>query len=58
MNGVLSCALPIYLMMEDPTLFDGFVTHRYSIDEYKTAFSVASKKGKHNAIKVAFDFGK
>ncbi len=46
------------LMKEDPTLFDGFVTHRYSIDEYKTAFSVASKKGKHNAIKVAFEFGK
>lgn len=46
------------LMKGDPTLFDGFVTHRYSIDEYKTAFSVASKKGKHSAIKVAFDFGK
>jgi len=46
------------LMKEDPTLLEGFVTHRYSIEEYKTAFSVASKKGPNNAIKVAFEFGK
>lgn len=45
------------LIEEEPTLLEGLVTHRYSIDEYKTAFSVASHKGKNSAIKVAFEFG-
>ena len=46
------------MMKEEPTLLEGLVTHRYRIDEYKTAFSVASHKGKNSAIKVAFEFGK
>ncbi len=50
--------LAFEMIEEDPACLDGLVTHKYSIDEYKTAFSVASKKGKHNAIKVAFEFGK
>jgi threonine dehydrogenase-like Zn-dependent dehydrogenase len=44
------------LMKENPTALEGLVTHKYKIDEYKTAFSVASNKGKNSAIKVAFDF--
>ena len=46
------------MMEEAPDLLQGLVTHRYRIDEYKTAFSVASHKGKNSAIKVAFEFGK
>jgi len=49
--------LAIEIIRENPTLFEGFVTHKYQIDEYQTAFGVASNKGKNNAIKVAFDFG-
>lgn len=44
------------IIREHPELFDGLVTHKYSIEEYKTAFSVAGNKGKNSAIKVAFDF--
>ena len=44
------------LMMENPSLFEGLVTHRYEIDQYKTAFTVASNKGKNEAIKVVFQF--
>ncbi len=48
--------LAFEMINETPDLFDGLVTHRYRLDKYKTAFSVASKKGKNNAIKVAFEF--
>jgi threonine dehydrogenase-like Zn-dependent dehydrogenase len=46
------------MIQKDPALFEGLVTHKYRIDEYKTAFSVAANKGENSAIKVAFDFGK
>ena len=46
------------MMKNNPTWFEELVTHKYRIDEYKTAFSVAANKGKNSAIKVAFDFGK
>lgn len=48
--------LAFEMINETPDLFNGLVTHRYRLDKYKTAFSVASKKGKNNAIKVAFEF--
>jgi threonine dehydrogenase-like Zn-dependent dehydrogenase len=50
--------LAFEMIHEDPALFDELVTHKYRIDEYRTAFSVAANKGKNNAIKVAFDFRK
>lgn len=50
--------LAFEMMKEEPSLLEGLITHRYSIDDYKTAFSVASHKGKNSAIKVAFEFGK
>ena len=55
-NGVQTDTfnLAFDLMMENPSLFEGLVTHRYDIDQYKTAFSVASNKGKNEAIKVVF----
>ena len=50
--------LAFEMMKEEPTLLEGLITHRYSIDDYKTAFSIASHKGKNSAIKVAFEFRK
>ena len=57
-RSIDSFELAFEMMMEEPTLLEGLVTHRYGIDDYKTAFSVASHKGKSSAIKVAFEFGK
>ncbi|MFW9796796.1 MAG: zinc-binding dehydrogenase [Candidatus Thorarchaeota archaeon] len=48
--------IALEILGETPSLFEGLVTHKYKIDEYKTAFSVAANKGKNRAIKVAFDF--
>ncbi len=50
--------LAMEIIKENPTLFEGLVTHKYNIEEYRTAFSVATNKGKNSAIKVAFDFRK
>jgi threonine dehydrogenase-like Zn-dependent dehydrogenase len=50
--------LAFEMMKENPTKLEGLVTHKYRIDDYKTAFSVALNKGKNDAIKVAFDFEK
>jgi L-iditol 2-dehydrogenase len=44
------------IMKENPASFAGLITHRFDIDQYKSAFSVASSKGKNRAIKVAFRF--
>jgi threonine dehydrogenase-like Zn-dependent dehydrogenase len=44
------------LMREDPSSFVGLLTHEFIVEQYKTAFSVASNKGKNKAIKVAFHF--
>ena len=48
--------LALELMKGDPSSFRGLVTHRYDIEQYKTAFSTSSNKGKNRAIKVAFRF--
>jgi threonine dehydrogenase-like Zn-dependent dehydrogenase len=48
--------LAFEIIKKDPALLEGLVTHKYRIDEYKTAFDVAANKGKNGAIKVAFDF--
>jgi len=48
--------LAFKMINENPVLFDGLVTHKYNLHEYKTAFAVASNKGKNTAIKVAFQF--
>jgi threonine dehydrogenase-like Zn-dependent dehydrogenase len=46
--------LAFEIMKEDLSSFAGLITHRFDIDQYKVAFSVASSKGKNKAIKVAF----
>jgi L-iditol 2-dehydrogenase len=48
--------LALDLLKKDISSFEGLVTHRYDITDYKTAFSVASNKGKNQAVKVAFQF--
>ncbi|MFW9931468.1 MAG: zinc-binding dehydrogenase [Candidatus Thorarchaeota archaeon] len=48
--------LAIDFLKEYGDTFKGLVTHRFPISEYKNAFSVASNKGKHDAIKVVFDY--
>jgi L-iditol 2-dehydrogenase len=46
----------IEFLNANQSMFEGFVTHKYAIDEYKSAFQTSSQKGKTGAIKVAFDF--
>lgn len=48
--------LAVQLLAKDPNRYSNLVTHRFRIEEYKEAFDVASKKGKHNAVKVAFEY--
>ncbi len=48
--------LAVRLLTESPTRYKKLVTHTYRIEEYKRAFDVASNKGKHNAVKVAFEY--
>ncbi len=48
--------LAFEMIKENSVLLEGLVTHKYRIDDYKTAFDVASNKGRNCAIKVAFDF--
>ncbi|KXH76831.1 MAG: hypothetical protein AM326_06530 [Candidatus Thorarchaeota archaeon SMTZ-45] len=55
-KSIDSMELAFELIERNHPLLAGLVTHKYGIDEYKTAFSVASKKGTNNAIKVAFEF--
>ncbi len=43
-------------LAEDQSLYENLVTHKFRVEEYKKAFNVASKKRKHKAIKVAFDY--
>ncbi|MFW9805393.1 MAG: zinc-binding dehydrogenase [Candidatus Thorarchaeota archaeon] len=57
-DGVLidTLKLAFDMIKEDSSVLEGLVTHKFRIDEYKNAFTVAANKGKNNAIKVAFEF--
>ncbi|KXH76614.1 MAG: hypothetical protein AM326_02485 [Candidatus Thorarchaeota archaeon SMTZ-45] len=44
------------ILNANQSMFEGLVTHKYAIDDYKSAFQTSSHKGKTGAIKVAFDF--
>ena len=57
-KSVDTLELALELIKERPDLFENLVTHKYSLQDYKTAFSVAGSKGRNSAIKVAFDFRK
>ena len=55
-RSVDTLELAFEMIKENPDLFDGLVTHKYRIGDYRTAFNVAANKGKNSAIKVAFQF--
>jgi L-iditol 2-dehydrogenase len=44
------------LMLAGKLDVEKMLTHKFSLDEYRQAFGVASGKDTHRAIKVAFDF--
>ncbi|MHA2003850.1 MAG: zinc-dependent alcohol dehydrogenase [Candidatus Thorarchaeota archaeon] len=44
------------IINENQSMFEGLVTHKYTIDEYKSAFQTSAKKDQTGAIKVAFEF--
>ncbi|MHA1925446.1 MAG: zinc-dependent alcohol dehydrogenase [Candidatus Thorarchaeota archaeon] len=44
------------IINENQSMFEGLVTHKYAIDDYKSAFRTSAKKGQTGAIKVAFEF--
>ncbi len=48
--------LALRLMKNNPNLFKDLITHRFPIEDYKSAFNCSLKKNKHRAIKVAFEF--
>ena len=43
-------------MSDHVDLFEGFVTHRFSLDQYKNAFKTHANKRSSHAIKVIFDY--
>ena len=50
-KSVDTLELAFEMIQENLSFFDGLVIHKYSIEEHRTAFSIAAK-GKNNAIKV------
>ncbi len=49
-------SLALQLLEQKPNLFNGLLTHTYSIDEYKSAFKCVKDKKKNQVIKAAFDY--
>jgi threonine dehydrogenase-like Zn-dependent dehydrogenase len=48
--------LAIKFMSQNPSLFQGLVTHTFPISKYNEAIECAEKKGPNKAIKVAFKY--
>lgn len=53
-----SFEIALEILSKNPNLYQNMVTHKFSIEEYKSAYKIAMHKGKHQAIKVAFEFPK
>jgi threonine dehydrogenase-like Zn-dependent dehydrogenase len=51
-----SFELALKFFEKNPDLFNGLITHRFPIEEYKKAYNITLNKGKNNALKVVFDF--
>ena len=51
-----SFELALQFLSKNPTLYEGLVTHKFTIDSYKQAFNTTFKKGKNKVIKAVFDF--
>ncbi|MHA1902495.1 MAG: zinc-dependent alcohol dehydrogenase [Candidatus Thorarchaeota archaeon] len=48
--------MALEFMAANPSLLEDLVTHRFAIEEYKTAFRFSSEKGRNQVIKVVFEF--
>lgn len=53
-----SFEIALEILGKNPNLFRNIITHKFPIEEYKSAYKVAMHKGKYQAIKVAFEFPK
>lgn len=48
--------LALLFLSKNPKQYIELVTHKFSIEQYKTAFRTSFKKGKFKAIKVVFEY--
>ncbi len=48
--------LALSIMEENQDAFRDLVTHKFKIDDFKSAFKCSEQKAKGNEVKVAFDF--
>ena len=48
--------LALHLLKNNPGMFDGLVTHKYVIDDYRHALRLVRNRGKNRVIKAVFDF--
>ncbi len=46
----------VKITAEDPEQFRGLITHKYKIDDFKSAFTCMLNKSKSEAIKIVFDY--
>lgn len=51
-NRMRTFEIATELLKENPTIFKGFVTHRFPLAQWRQAFQTAIQAGKHQAIKV------
>jgi L-iditol 2-dehydrogenase len=49
--------LAVRWMEEGKLDCEGLLTHRFPLNAYRRAFSVAADKGTYQSVKVAFDLG-
>ncbi len=48
--------LALDLLVKNPSLFMGLVTHKFPINEYQQAFRTQTHKGQGHPVKITFDF--
>ncbi len=46
----------VKITAEDPEQFRGLITHKYKIDDFKSAFNCMLNKSRSKAIKIVFDY--
>lgn len=54
-ENISTFELAMRWMQERKLITDGLVTHRFPLDDYRTAFNVAMDKRVHKSVKVVFD---
>jgi threonine dehydrogenase-like Zn-dependent dehydrogenase len=45
------------MILKGKVKLDGFITHRFPLDEYKKAFKLVGGKGDNKVIKAVFEIG-